>query len=60
MSWCVGAAKVEPKGNALTITKQGSGAGKIDALMATFDAAALMATNPEPKLVQHEQGFVLL
>ena len=28
MAWCVGCAKVEPKGNAVTITKQASGSGK--------------------------------
>lgn len=47
MTWCVGNAKVEPRGNAILITKQISGAGKIDPLMATFNAVALMAKNPE-------------
>lgn len=47
MAWCVGNAKVEPKGNAFLITKQASGTGKIDPLMATLNAETLMATNPQ-------------
>lgn len=49
MQWCVGNARVEPKGNAILITKQASGTGKIDPLMAGFNAVALMAMNPEAK-----------
>ncbi len=49
MAWCVGNARVEPKGNAIVITKQASGTGKIDPLMATFNAVALMAMNPEAR-----------
>jgi phage terminase large subunit-like protein len=42
MSWTVANARVEPKGDAITITKQASG----DPLMAAFNAIALMFTNP--------------
>lgn len=47
MAWCVGNAKVEPKGNAVMITKQQSGFAKIDPLMALFNSATLMALNPQ-------------
>ncbi|MGW8422454.1 terminase large subunit [Comamonas sp. HJ-2] len=49
LAWCVGNAKTVLQGNAVTITKQASGTGKIDLLMAMFDAVYLMALNPEAK-----------
>lgn len=49
MAWVLGNAKAEPKGSAITITKQASGTGKIDPLMASLDAAALMSVNPEAR-----------
>jgi phage terminase large subunit-like protein len=50
MAWSVGNARVEPAGNAVKITKQASGAGKIDPVIAMFMAAALLASNPSPRL----------
>lgn len=47
MAWCVANAKIEPKGNAMLITKQASGTGKIDPLMAAYNAIELMSRNPQ-------------
>ena len=58
MTWCAGNARVVMVGNGMRITKQDSGVGKIDPLIATFNAVALMSLNPEPTNNDYEIHFI--
>lgn len=58
MSWCVGNARAVVKGNGMMISKQESGVGKIDPLIATFNAVALMSMNPEQAEKEYNVFFI--
>jgi hypothetical protein len=47
-------ARVEPKGNAIVITKQASGTEKIHPLMAAFNTVAWMSANPSSTVATGE------
>jgi len=49
MAWCAGNARVVPTPTGMRIARDDSGFGKIDVLMALFNAAALLALNPAPE-----------
>jgi len=49
MQWCAGNARIVPTPTGMRIARDDSGFGKIDPLMALFNAAALLALNPGPK-----------
>ena len=54
MAYAVASAQAQAKGNAVLITKDISGAGKIDPLMALFDCGALMAMDPKPRRKKYQ------
>lgn len=58
MTWCAGNARIVMKGNGMMISKQESGTAKIDPLIATFNAIALMSLNPEPTNKDYEIHFI--
>ncbi len=62
MAWCVGNAKQTLKGSNYVVTKEVSGAAKIDLLMALFNAAMLMFLNPEAKglSVYRDRGLLVM
>lgn len=48
MAWCAGNAITQATGTGTRIARDDSGYGKIDPLMACFDAVAEMSLNPQP------------
>lgn len=61
MSWVVGNAKAERRGNATMVTKQLAGTAKIDPLIALFEAAILMSWNPASRgvSVYEKRGIIM-
>lgn len=60
MAWCVSNAKIVASANAVLITKQASGTGKIDPLMAMLNAVYLMALNPMSAGSAYEERGILM
>jgi hypothetical protein len=53
MSWAVSNARVEPKGNAIVITKQASGAAKIDPANGRVQRGCLDVGKPRVVTAEH-------
>lgn len=58
VKWCMENARVEPRGNAVLITKAASGSMKIDPLMALLDAVEIMSRNPASSDSKYQVFFV--
>lgn len=52
MAWCAGNAKVSLTPTGMRIARDSAGYGKIDPLVALFDAADIMAQNPAPAVTR--------
>ena len=60
MAWCAGNAIVNATATGMRISRDASGFGKIDPLMAIFNAAYLMQWNPESALSAYEDEDVMI
>lgn len=60
MAWCVSNARIEPRANGFLITKQASGTGKIDPLMALFCAVSLMSLNPQASVIGEDFDLMVI
>jgi phage terminase large subunit-like protein len=60
MSWMVGNLKVVPTPTAMRLARDESGYGKIDAMAAAFNAAALMCGNPDSLVSPYETRGILI
>jgi phage terminase large subunit-like protein len=58
MVWCVGNARIELRANSILVTKQASGAAKIDPLMALYNAVSLMSLNPAATHKKFQMLFI--
>lgn len=58
MAWCAGNAKVSLTPTGMRISRDAAGYGKIDPLVALFDAADIMTANPEPPANANLAGFL--
>jgi len=58
MVWCVGNARIELRANSILVTKQASGAAKIDPLMALYNAVSLMSLNPAAAHKKFQMLFI--
>jgi phage terminase large subunit-like protein len=48
LAWCVGNLRIVPTPTAMRVGRDEAGFGKVDPVMALFNAAHLMSLNPEP------------
>lgn len=58
MNWVVSNARIEQRGNSILVTKQVSGSAKIDPLLSSFSAVALMILNPKSRAKKYQMYFV--